>query len=101
MEKRKPNGVYKILEDVSFRIILKDRAWELKKREQQNKETLILKWEGRELKHLLHTSTRGSGKFQAEPGWLFFKNVLLTCNSLPWLVDFLDLLRYGLESKKR
>ena len=43
MEKRKPNGVYKILEDVYFRIILKDRAWELKKREQQNKETLNLK----------------------------------------------------------
>ena len=43
MERRKPNGVYKILGDVSFRIILKDGAWELKKREQQNKETLILK----------------------------------------------------------
>ena len=41
----KPNGVYT-------------------NREQRNKGTLILKLG---LRHLLHTSTQGSGKFQAQP----------------------------------
>ena len=43
----------------------------VKKRGQQNKGTLILKWG---LRHLLGTSTQGSGKFQAEPVSSFFRD---------------------------
>ena len=39
------------------------------KKGQQNKGILILKWRFR---HLLHTSTRNLGKFQAEPIYFFF-----------------------------
>ena len=46
-------------------------TWGLKKRGQQNKVTLILKWG---LRHLLRTSTQGSGKYQADAVSLFFRD---------------------------
>ena len=61
----------------------------LKTRRQQNKGALILKWV---LRHLLHTTMRNGGKFQAEPVFflLFFGdkkeyllNVLLTRTFMP------------------
>ena len=78
VERWNPNGVYR-------------------NRGQQNKGTLILKWG---LRHLLHSSTQGSGKFQAESVSFYFVtkkllNVLLTCTFIPWLWDSLDLPRYG------
>ena len=49
-------------------------------RGQQNKGTLILNMR---LRHLLHTSTRGSGKFQAEPVCFLFswqKGIAFKCS---------------------
>ena len=61
------------------------------------------------LRNLLHTSTRGSEKFQGEPTcfFVFFlwqKGIAFkyfwACTFTPWLLDSLDLLRYRSESNK-
>ena len=52
-------------------VILLILTWGLKKRGQQNKVTLILKWG---LRQLMRASTQGSGKYQADTVSLFFRD---------------------------
>ena len=81
-------------------------TWSLKKRAQQNKIILILKWGVETFAAHLYLGFR---KKKSLCTFLFFfrdkkeylLNVPLTCTFMPWLLDSLDLHRYSSESKKR
>ena len=74
-------------------------TWGLKKRGQQNKAALILKWVGWGTCCALVLRVQENFKQSLSPCIFFFfatklLNVLLTCTFMPWLLNSLDLPRY-------